>query len=108
MRRRRLPNIGKSAAKMLGEESVEADDEHAESSIREATRLLGRKESLARPRTASDRRSRMPLQHVEDVVLLLGQSQKLPLFFGELDRQRCRNLERLRERAFDLVDSGGL
>ncbi|HLF68790.1 MAG TPA: hypothetical protein VI503_05540 [Gaiellaceae bacterium] len=80
--------VGQAAAEVLAEEHVEDDEEHPEPLGCEAACLLGGGERLARPGAAGDRHPGLPREHVEHLVLLLGQAEELALLLGELEGER--------------------
>src|SRR5262245_4862020 len=84
--------VREAATEVLGQKSVEADDENAEALGGETSGLLRSEERLARARAACDRDPGLAAQEVEDVVLLLGQAKQLALVLRELDRERRADL----------------
>src|SRR3990170_8575909 len=102
-------HIGESAAEVLPEHAVEAEDDHPEPLRGEPARLLRRKERLARTGATGDRRTRLAGQRIEDSILALGQTQQLALLLGQLDRERRPQLEGVCEHLLERTDavSGG-
>ncbi len=89
---------------MLGEQDVEDDDEHAEPLRGQTARLLGSEEGLARACAAGDGNAGLAREHVEHLVLLLGEAVEAALFLCELECERRAQIERVCEQSLEPVD----
>src|SRR6187455_1904124 len=87
---------------MLGKKAVEAEHQHAKPLLSQPPGLLRSKERLAGSRASCDGRSWMPVEHVEDVVLLLRELEQFPRLLCHLQGEGSRDLERIRKRALDV------